>query len=128
MHLLHSPQEAYRRVDFDARIAGADPMQLVVLCYEQLASALGTAVHAHRMEDRSRKSAALTRALSAITALAMGLDREQPISAAIATMLEAARKTVLGSVLQFDAEALATLKLDVQDIANAFRTAAAGAE
>lgn len=125
MQLLRSPQEAYRQVDFDARIAGANPMQLVVLCYEQLASALGTAIHADRAGDRARKSAALARALSAITALAMGLDRDQPISAAVVTMLEAARKTVLGSVLQFDAEALNALKIDVQDIAIAFQTAAA---
>lgn len=126
MHMLRSPQEAYRRVDFDAQVAGADPVQLVVLCYEQLGSSLGTAIHAQGACDHARKSAALARALSAITALAMGLDRDQPIAAPIATMLEAARQTVLGSVLNFDAAALRSLQTDVLDIASAFKSAAAG--
>ena len=43
MLMLRSPHEAYRKVDFDARVAGATPQQLVALCYEQLIAALGTA-------------------------------------------------------------------------------------
>lgn len=123
MHTLRSPQEAYRRVDFDAQIAGADPARLVVLCYEQLGLALGTAIHAQHAQEYARKSAALARALSAITALNMGLDHRQPIAKPIATMLEAARQTVLGSVLNFDAAALSRLQTDVLDIANALRRA-----
>ena len=95
MQVLRSPQEAYRKIDFDARVAGADPVQLVMLCYEQLASALGTAVHADQHRDNARKSAALTRTLSALTALQMGLDRELPIAGALSTLFEGARKTVL---------------------------------
>ena len=122
MQVLRSPQEAYRKIDFDARVAGADPVQLVMLCYEQLASALGTAVHASQHGDNARKSAALTRALSALTALQMGLDRDHPIAGALSTLFEGARKTVLGSVLDFDAAALARLKADVTEIAAAFRS------
>ena len=122
MQVLRSPQEAYRKIDFDARVAGADPVQLVMLCYEQLASALGTAVHADQHRDNARKSAALTRALSALTALQMGLDRELPIAGALSTLFEGARKTVLGSVLDFDAGALERLKADVTEIAAAFRS------
>ena len=51
MLAMRSPHEAYRRVDFDARVAGADPGQLVTLCYEQLISALGTAVYANGLGD-----------------------------------------------------------------------------
>ena len=125
LQLHRSPHEAYRRIDFDAQIAGANPVQLVVLCYEQLGSALGTAIHAQQAGDSARKSAALARALSAIAALTMGLDRNQAISTAIVTMLESARQTVLGSVLRFDEKALSDLKTDVLDIANAFQAAAA---
>lgn len=109
----------------------ADPETLSILALaDRLASSdipvlINGPIHADRAGDRARKSAALARALSAITALAMGLDRDQPISAAVVTMLEAARKTVLGSVLQFDAVALNDLRTDVQDIANAFKSAAA---
>ena len=123
MHALRSPQEAYRRVDFDARIAGADPRQLVLLCYEQLGTALGTAIHAAQAHDNARKSTALTRALSAITALQMGLDHDQPIAAALATFLESARQQVLDSVITFDAAALKGLKNDVAEIAGAFGSA-----
>lgn len=121
MHGLRSPQDAYRRVEFEARIAGADPLALVSLCYEQLASALGTAIHAAAASDNARKSAALTRALAALTALQMGLDHGQPIASALTTYFEAARKIVLGSVLDFDPAALEQLKGDVSEIAAAFR-------
>ncbi|MCB2058681.1 MAG: flagellar protein FliS, partial [Novosphingobium sp.] len=69
MHPRHSPQETYRRVDFDARVAGADPRQLVALCYEQLIAALGSAIYAATSGDNALKSASLTRALAALTAL-----------------------------------------------------------
>ncbi len=128
MYALRSPHEAYRRVDFDARIAGADPRQLVLLCYEQLGSALGTAIHAAGASDNARKSQALTRALSAITALQMGLDHDQPIAAALATFLEAARTTVLDSVIRFEAAALQRLGDDVAEVAGAFRAAPDGLE
>lgn len=128
MQLLRSPQETYRRIDFDARIAGADPRQLVLLCYEQLATALGTAIHADSCGDNARKSAALTRALSAITALQMGLDPGQSIASALATLFDAARKTVLGSVLAFDAAALSSLRRDMIEVAGAFQTAPAHGE
>jgi flagellar biosynthetic protein FliS len=124
MYNLRSPAEAYRKVDFDARIAGADPGQLVVLCYEQLATALGSAVYAAEAGDNARKSAALTRALAALTALQLGLDHGQPIAVTLATLFESARHTVLDSVIQFDAAALTRLKQDVAEIAGALRSAA----
>lgn len=124
MYNLRSPAEAYRKVDFDARIAGADPGQLVVLCYEQLAAALGSAVYAAEAGDNARKSAALTRALAALTALQLGLDHGQPIAVTLATLFESARHTVLDSVIQFDAAALTRLKQDVTEIAGALRSAA----
>ncbi|HEX4846701.1 MAG TPA: flagellar protein FliS [Novosphingobium sp.] len=124
MQILRSPQDVYRKVDLDARIAGADPQQLVLLCYEQLGTALGSAVHAAQAGDNARKSAALTRALSAITALQMGLDPAAPVSAALGTFLDAARQAVLGSVIAFDAGALERLRGDVGELAAAFRKAA----
>lgn len=123
MYTQRSPAEAYRKVDFDARIAGAGPGQLVLLCYEQLAAALGSAIHADGVRDNARKSASLTRALAALTALQMGLDQRQPIAAALTTLFEGARHTVLDSVIQFDAAALARLKQDVTEIAWALRGA-----
>lgn len=123
MYNLRSPAEAYRKIDFDARVAGADPGQLVLVCYEQLGTALGSAIHAAQAGDNARKSAALTRALAALTALQLGLDHGQPIAATLSTLFDSARHTVLNSVIQFDASALTRLKQDVTEIAGALRSA-----
>lgn len=122
MHARVTPQEAYRRVDFDARIAGADPRQLVLVCYEQLGGALGAALQAAARSDNARKSQALTRALAALTALQMGLDPDQPIAAALTAFLDGARQTVLDSVVALDPAALTRLRNDVAELHDAFRS------
>lgn len=119
MYMLRTPQEAYRRIDFDARVVGADPRQLLALCFEQLVSALGSALYAAEHGDNRLKSHSLTRALSALTALQMGVDRDQPIAPALFTLYEAARRAVLDSVLDFDDEKLALVRQDFIDISAA---------
>jgi len=119
MQSLRNPQEAYRRVDFDARVAGADPAQLVALCYEQLIGALGSALIAAERGDNGFKSRSLTRALSALTALHLGVDQGQAIAPALLQFYGAARQAVLDSVLAFDPAALAGVRRDFIDIARA---------
>lgn len=121
MRLLTSPQEAYRRVDFDARVSGAGPAELVHLCYEHLVSALGTAVHADRRGDNGLKSRSMTRALTAITALQLGLAGGDGVAGALGQLYEAARRTVLDSALAFDAARIAALRADFAEIASALR-------
>lgn len=119
MQLLRSPQEAYRRVDFDARVAGADPRQLVALCYEQLITSLGSAMFAHENGDNRLKSASLTRALSALTALQLGVSGDQPIGPALMQLYDSARRAVLDSVLDFDARTIASIRQDFTEIGKA---------
>lgn len=119
MLLRQSPQEAYRRVDFDARVSGAGPAELVHLCFEHLVSALGTAIHAHALGDNGLKSRSMTRALTAITALQMGVSGEDGIAAALTQLYEAARRTILDNALQFDAEELERLRTDFVEIGQA---------
>ncbi len=114
-----NPQTAYRRVDFDARVAGANPAQLVALCYERFASSLGSALHAAGRDDNHAKSQALTRALAALTALELGLVRGAPLSGTLAQIYAAARRSVLDSVLAFDALSLDQLRQDFAVIAAA---------
>jgi flagellar protein FliS len=121
MMLLTSPQEAYRRVDFDARVSGAGPAELVHLCYEHLVSALGTAVHADRRGDNCLKSRSMTRALTAITALQMGLAGGEGVAGALSQLYEAARRTVLDSALQFDCERITILREDFVEIGRALK-------
>lgn len=119
MLLLRSPQEAYRKVDFDARIAGADPQALVTLCFEQFDTALGTALWADAHADNGARSRALTRALAALTALQMGVDPAATLAPALNQLYRAARATLLGSVPQFDPAAIAHVRRDFADVARA---------
>ncbi|MCZ8321628.1 MAG: flagellar protein FliS [Novosphingobium sp.] len=114
-----SPQEAYRRVDFDARVATARPDQLVSLCLEQLSISLGSAIRAVELNDNHRKSAGLTRALAALTALQLGVDRAAPGAAALLQFYAAVRQAVLDSVPSFDPARLRQVRLDVEDVAEA---------
>lgn len=116
MLMLRSPHEAYRKVDFDARVAGATPQQLVALCYEQLITALGTVQFAHESGDNRLKSQSLTRALSALTALQLGVSNDTAIGPALTHLYDAARRAVLDSVQVFDGAALNAIRVDFIDI------------
>jgi flagellar protein FliS len=117
--MQHSPADAYRRIDFDARVGTAQPAELVALCYERLVSALGTAIFAHDRGDAARKSDALTRALAAVMALRLGVEGTEGIAGALHQLYEGAGQTVLDSVLDFDALALSRLRDDIREIAAA---------
>lgn len=121
MLALRSPAETYRKVDFDARVSGAEPRQLVTLCYEHFISALSSAAFAHEHHDNRAKSQALTRALSALTALQLGVDSSAALAPALNQLYESARRAVLDSVLDFDPRTIATIRNDFAEIARAMR-------
>lgn len=123
MHALRSPHEAYRRVEFDARVVGADPRQLVLVCYDQLTGALGRALHGARSGDNRLKSEALTRALAAIAALQMGIDPAAPIASVLTQFYGAARRALLDCVLDFDPEVVERLQKDFTEIRNSLEQA-----
>ncbi|HKT84591.1 MAG TPA: flagellar protein FliS [Novosphingobium sp.] len=116
-----SPHEAYRRVDFDARVTGASPTELVHVCYEHLVGALGTAIHAHGIGDNSLKSRSMTRALSAITALQLGVAGDSEIASALKHLYESARRTILDGALEFEPGRIETLRADFAEIGQALR-------
>lgn len=119
------PSEAYRRVDFDARVTGASAEQLVHLCFEQLTGSLTRAVFAEARGDNAMKSAALTRAVAALTALQMGVDGENPTGAALLQLYGSARRAVLDSAVAFNAATLDTIRKDFDEIRQAMRGKAA---
>jgi flagellin-specific chaperone FliS len=123
MLLRRDPSEAYRRVDFDARVKGADARQLVDLCLEQVAGSVGRAIHASGRGDNGAKSAALTRAIAALTALQMGVDPGAQTGQALLQLYAAARTTILDSVLAFNPGSLTQIRQDFIEI----RTAMLGA-
>lgn len=120
--LMHqSPHEAYRRVDFDARVNGARPEELVHVCYEHLVSALGTAIHAQRNGDNDLKSRSMTRALTAITALQMGVSNGHEMSSALTQFYTSARRTILDSAVAFDSNQIDTMRNDFIEIGQALK-------
>ncbi|MEY4472811.1 MAG: hypothetical protein RL671_1115 [Pseudomonadota bacterium] len=112
-----NPHDAYRRVEFDARIASARGEQLVGLCYEELSMALGSAIRANELGDNQRRSQGLTRALSALTALQLGIDADAQGAAALRQFYGGLRQAVLGSVPNFDPARLSMVKTDIDDVA-----------
>ena len=114
-----NPDIAYRRVDFDARVSSASPAELVKMCYEQLVAALGRALIAQGRGDNRLKSEALTRAVSALNALQMGVSGEGSMADALHQLYTSARRAVLDSVLSFDSGAIARIRQDFIDIAAA---------
>ncbi len=119
----HTPQDAYRRVEIDARVGGSDPRQLVTLCYEQLIGALGSALHAAQAGDNRGKSQAITKALSALTALQIGVTGDEQVAWALRHLYEATRKALLDNVLAFDEVTIATIRGDYIDILKAMTSA-----
>lgn len=119
------PCETYRRIDFEARVSGSDPLQLVDVCFEQLCGSLDRAQFAAERGDNAMKSAALTRAVAALTALQMGVNPEGPTGLALIQLYGAARRSVLDSAVRFDAATLRRIRADFEDIRQAMRSSAA---
>jgi flagellin-specific chaperone FliS len=119
MMMQRSPADVYRRVDLDARIGTAPPAELVALCYEKLLGALGTAIVANDRGDASLKSDSLTRALSAVMALRLGIKGTEGVAGALHSLYEGTSRTILDSVVTFDAPALGRLRNDIREIAAA---------
>lgn len=122
MLALRSPQEAYRRIDFDARVSASKPADLVHLCIEHLVGAIGTALHAAQTGDNGLKSKSITRALTSVTALQLGVSGNDGVSTALRHMYEAARRTILDSATTFDSARMATLRADFLEIGAALRS------
>jgi flagellar protein FliS len=110
------PREAYRRSAFDARVHGGDTAALVQLCLEQAIAGLGGALLAHERNEPGRRCQGLTRALTAITALDMGVDRNAPLAQALLQVYGFARREVLGSVTDFRPEGLRAVRADFVEI------------
>tara|TARA_B100000378_G_scaffold234446_1_gene200565 strand:+ start:49953 stop:50348 length:396 start_codon:yes stop_codon:yes gene_type:complete len=110
------PAEAYRQVEFDARVHGASQQELVWICFEQLTGALGTAIHVHEIGDPQLRSRSLSRAVSSLLALEMGLSGDDPVVLAMRDLYSRARSSILSCAVDFDAERLDHIRRDFIDI------------
>ena len=117
------PASAYRRAAFDARVRGAAPAELVMVCLEEVIDSL---VHALAAESRGSLAAPvdwLGRAHAALVALELGVAPGTALSAVLGTFYAAARSEIVGSLTRFDRSRLSLVKADLVDIAAAMRTA-----
>src|SRR5688500_3436539 len=107
----HSPADTYSRIEFDARVNGAGQQELVTLLLEELLLALRSAIFAADNGMNQRKSAAMTRAIAALTALEMGVasQSDEGISRTVLHFYRFGKRTILDSVVTFDREAIASL-------------------
>ncbi|MFC4254876.1 flagellin [Altererythrobacter xixiisoli] len=113
------PYEAYRRTHLDARVQGGDTTELVRFCLEQAIQSLGSAIMADSRQEPTARSKSIVRALTAITALEMGVDRDAPMGTVLLHFYGATREALLSSVIQFDAERLASVRQDLVDVSGA---------
>jgi len=114
------PSEAYREANFDARLMGSTPENLVLFCIEDFVQTLGALEFAERRGDRAARSRSLTRAITALTALELGVDRDAEMGASLLHFYGAAKTLLLDSIRVIDLGRIAELRQDFRDIATAF--------
>ena len=125
--MLHRPKpaEAYRRVELDACVAGGNPAQMTRLCIAEAIGALNRSLYFEsRGNDESCRNC-LLKAISAMQALQLGVDREQPLGDVLLTFYGNACQGVSRNLRNFDAEAIAAIRGDLLDIDQAFGAAQA---
>ncbi|MBX7481887.1 flagellar protein FliS [Qipengyuania qiaonensis] len=117
------PNEAYRQASFDARLLGSSRDDLVIFCLEDFIENLGRLELADARCDSVGRSRAITRCVTALTALELGIDRKAELGASLAHLYGSAKKVLLNSIRTTDVANIAVIKSDFSEIASAFRGA-----
>lgn len=120
------PSEAYREASFDARLLGSSRDELVLFCLEDFIENLGQLELADSRFDPSARSRAITRCVTALTALELGIDRTAEMGVTLAQFYGSAKNTLMDCIRQTDQKSVAVMKQDFGDIAGAFRQAIHG--
>ncbi len=107
---------AYRRVDREAAIMGSDPRALTLLCFDEFASALGSALHADAAGAHGRRNDAVMRALSALAALRLGIDPSQSLAAAMTGLFDLAERSLRVSIVAFAPATISAILADFREI------------
>ena len=117
------PGEAYRQSNFDVRLMASDRDDLVLICLDDLIENLGVLEIVEQRDDRAARSRTLTRCVTALTALEMGIDREAELASSLAQFYGAAKNLMLDSIRALDLGKVRQLRDDLREIAFAFRAA-----
>lgn len=118
------PGLAYRRSSFDARLLAASPQDMVIMCLDDFLASVVRFEQADSRDDREMRSAALTRCITALTALEMGVDRSLALGGTLLQFYSAAKSALLGMVVSIEVARLRAIKSDFEEIRGSFRAAA----
>lgn len=124
MLAAHNPALAYRRSSFEARLLAASPQDMVIMCLDDFLANLVRFEQADLRDDREARSAALTRCITSLTALEMGVDRTAPLGQTLLQFYAAGKSALLGMVVSIEVGRLRAIKRDFEDIRGSFRAAA----
>ena len=120
---LNEPRAAYQQSNFDARVKGGTSQDIVVYCLDELALTLGMLRQADMRGNRAGRSDAITRGIAILTALEMGVDRDNELSSSLLHFYEGSRRLLLGSIAQTQVEAIEAMRNDVIEIRDALKIA-----
>ena len=115
------PRAAYQQSNFEARVRGGTSQDIVVYCLDELALTLGMLRQADIRGNRAGRSAAITRGIAILTALEMGVDRDNELAASLLHFYEGSRRLLLGSVSETQVDAIEGLRADVIEIRDALK-------
>lgn len=124
MLAARDPRLAYRRSSFDARLVAASPQDMVIMCLDDLLANLVRFEQADLRDDREARSAGLTRCITALTALEMGVDRATPLGPTLLQFYAAGKAALLGMMVTIEVGTLRAIKADFEEIRQSFGAAA----
>ena len=119
-----NPGQAYRKCSFDARLLAASPQDMVLMCLDDFLANLVRFERAELRDDREVRSRALTRCITSLTALEMGVDRSAPVGDVLANFYASAKSALLTMVVHVKPMTLRRIKEDFEEIRASFRSAA----
>lgn len=114
-----NPADAYRKVAFDASVAGSTGENLVRLCIDDLRAALTQALWGDVNDNHAIRRKALARAQKGLVALRVGVDPKGDLAPALMTFYDSMARGVTASQFNFDRPALERVLEDIDDIARA---------
>lgn len=123
MLAANDPRAAYRQSNFEARVNGGTPQDIVVYCLDELSLTLGQLRQADMRGNRAGRSEAITRGIAILTALEMGIDRENELAGSLLHFYEGSRRLLLSSVGTTQVDAIEGLRSDVIEIRDALALA-----
>ena len=124
MLAARDPCLAYRHSSFDARLLAAPPQDMVIMCLDDFLANLVRFEQADLRDDREARSVALTRCITGLMALEMGVDRSATLGQTLLQFYAAAKCALLGMMVKIEVGLLRAIKSDFEEVRGSFRAAA----